>query len=59
MTTADLIALLRETDPSGSQEVWLEITNGQRASDYRCFTDPAESVRIDWAGDLVISAEEA
>ncbi len=57
MNTRELIARLREADPGGTREVWLEIHNGQRASDARTYTDPAEFVRIDEADDVVITGE--
>jgi hypothetical protein len=57
MNTKELIAKLREIDPSGDEEVWLEIHNGERASDARTYHDIANIVSRDEAGDVVITGE--
>ena len=59
-TTRELIDELRQADPEGCREVWLEIHNGSRSSDARTFTDSLTSpplVRVDELGDVVITGE--
>jgi hypothetical protein len=57
MTTDELIGRLRATDPDGNREVWLEIPTDDPETGYMCYTDLAIDTRVDWADDIVISAQ--
>lgn len=56
MNTRELIDRVREADPSGLKEVWLEINTGD-AYEGRTYTDPADRIRVDDDGDVVVTGE--
>lgn len=58
MNTREIIEALREADPDGGREVWLEITNQRSDQAVHTWTDVAGSVRVDEADDVVIAGEQ-